>query len=507
VSVRRLTHPCTRSNQTTSTLLSIVQVVDSSNPIRSRLLRLSLFALTATTTVAWLVVSSDINPNGNAVAMAVNPRDQLPNLITPSPAIHVRLKGTLTGHAKRIIELAFSPDGENIATGSEDGIVRVWNARGGELQATLICVGKYHWAMNIVWSPDGQMIAIDGGYGGKGLEIWDVRTVKLKVVLATRKLTAVDWSPDSKTVLTTTIWDHVGKLWDVETGSQLATFDQDPACPSKGFWKDLYNNRADDPDCQKPLHLSARFGDGTVITASDVHPAKVWDPSTGKLKKIVALRGEGSGEKWYLNDIVLSPDRRLVAGYFDKEVALLDTATGEVKHSLGKIGVPMAFSPDSKMLLTTIREPTNRTMGDWDQFKLYDIATGQLRLTFERSDLTLYRRDLQWSADGRTIIVARGGAQLLDARTGRVKGSISYRACTPESFFGDDGCQPFILSADGRMAAKVTNPIRLWSDNGTLLTTLDNAHAPAEFNPTDPHCLITRSRDKKSALLWEVIVD
>jgi hypothetical protein len=146
-------------------------------------------------------------------------------------------------------------------------------------------------------------------------------------------------------------------------------------------------------------------------------------------------------------------------------------------------------------------------MGEWDQFKLYDIATGQLRLTFERSDLTLYRHNLQWSADGRTIMVARGSAQLLDARTGKVKGSISYGACTPESFFGDDGCQPFILSADGRMAAKVTNPIRLWSDNGTLVTTLDNAHAPAEFSPTDPHTLITRSRDKKTALLWEVIVD
>lgn len=255
--------------------------------------------------------------------------------------------------------------------------------------------------------------------------------------------------------------------------------------------------------------MSARFAaDGTVITASDVHPAKLWDARTGKLKTLMAIRGDENGERWYLNDVVLSPDRRLVARYLNKEVALLDASTGEVKYALGQIGLPMAFSPDSKMLLTTIRKPTYRTMGDWDEFKLYDIATGQLRVTFERSYVAFDRNELQWSADGHTIMIARGSAQVLDARTGKVKAHINYDACVSDRIFGDDHCQPFILSADGRIATKVTNPIRLWSgDNGALLTTLDEAHAPAQFSPTDPRMLVTRSKDTKTALLWEVTVN
>jgi hypothetical protein len=73
---------------------------------------------------------------------------------------------------------------------------------------------------------------------------------------------------------------------------------------------------------------------------------------------------------------------------------------------------------------------------------------------------------------------------------------------------GDDGCQPFILSADGRLTLKVTNPIRLWNtENGELLTTLENGHAPALFSPTNPKLLITKHVNRKTALLWELTLN
>lgn len=426
-----------------------------------------------------------------------------PQSAQQSTHAEVRLIATLGGHTKNIVDFAFSPDGETVATGSEEGTVRLWNTRTGELRATFNGGYKYRWMMRIVWSPNGRAIAIDGRDDDVRPQIWDAATGKLRAELTTRDTSSITWSPDARMLLTTGVNARLAKLWDAETGSQLATFQHDAPCTKQSFWKSFIREQP----CNLYSYVTADFGAGghTVITASDEEPAKLWDAATGKEKTIMPLRGDEIFEKTYQSDVVLSPDRRLVARYIHNEVALLDTSTGEVKRALGQIGLPMAFSPDSKMLLTTVRKPTPTTLGNWDEFKLYDAATGQLRVTFERVPLINIRRDLHWSLDGHTILVGSGGAKLLDARTGKVKGSLPFGACTPEIFFGDDGCQPFILSADGRIAVKVKNPLRLWdADNGTLLKTLDTARAPALFSPTNPRLLITRSKDKKTALLWEI---
>jgi serine/threonine protein kinase/WD40 repeat protein len=65
---------------------------------------------------------------------------------------------TLRGHRERILDLAFSPDGEWIASGSLDYTARVWETRTGQNVATLSCPCSP--AFRVKWSPTGDHLAV-----------------------------------------------------------------------------------------------------------------------------------------------------------------------------------------------------------------------------------------------------------------------------------------------------------------------------------------------------------
>ena len=69
-------------------------------------------------------------------------------------------------------DMSFSPDGTALASGSDDGTVKLWDVTTHENIATL--QGHTNWVYSVSFSPDGATLA-SGSWDGT-IKLWDVAT-------------------------------------------------------------------------------------------------------------------------------------------------------------------------------------------------------------------------------------------------------------------------------------------------------------------------------------------
>jgi len=126
--------------------------------------------------------------------------------------------------------VAFSPDGKTLAGINACGVAAIWNISTHTEMTELNGARNYGYA--VAYSPDGQLLATSGSDGsGDGiadLRIWNLSTSELlnKLEGHTASVTKVAFNPDGRILVSNSWLDGSVRLWDVATGDVLKVLEQ-----------------------------------------------------------------------------------------------------------------------------------------------------------------------------------------------------------------------------------------------------------------------------------------
>jgi WD40 repeat protein len=124
-------------------------------------------------------------------------------------------------HGKQVLHAAFSPDGKNVVTSSQDGTARVWEVfTGNPISPPLEHEGVNHGE----FSPDGRRV-VTAGLDGV-IRLWDAITGEqqcspIKVGLRSQH---ASFSPDGRQILVISSdrYAYTASLWDASTGTAVS---------------------------------------------------------------------------------------------------------------------------------------------------------------------------------------------------------------------------------------------------------------------------------------------
>jgi len=301
---------------------------------------------------------------GNVRTLAYSPDGQL--LATGSDDFTVclwsvrqgQLLHTLRGHTDTLSVLAFSPDGATLVSGSHSVnphsplAVAVWDVVSGRLRMMLPQPVARVWTA--VFHPDGVLVAL--GSTDQMIYLWDLQAGSLRQILRghTSAVRALAFHP-AGTLLASGSDDNTLRLWDVARGEVRQTLTGHSHTVSNVIFS------------QDGRWLVSASDDQTIQIWAWAAAADEWQPHATLPEKLFKF-----------NCVALSPDgTTLVSGSLDSNVRLWDLPSGQRRHTLhGHTNLVTAvdFSPDGQQVISSSSDGTVR---------LWSTATGAALVTLQ----------------------------------------------------------------------------------------------------------------------------
>jgi WD40 repeat protein len=321
--------------------------------------------------------------------------------------------------------IVFARRGELLVTASEeDGSVQLWDpSRLGGCGAIPSLPGKL---LYVALSPDGRVAS---AHLTGELCLLDVATNRIERTIAAAGPNCVAFSPDGRTVATTSGAKSVS-LWDVASARQVLVLDHGAPARAVAFSPTgeliatvgakirLWDLPSGTPHaiCASQAgqsHCAAFAADGRSLAVGSfdhVFAVDLWDPSTsrrqGRLTDSASAAARGRSTlaaqpnceaNLSVAAVAFSPDHAtLAAGCSDGVIRVWDIASGDLCQTFsGHVGVisRLAFTPDGRTLAS---------LGEDNILNLWHMVTGQRLFALDSHAQELH--GLAFSRDGQLLV-------------------------------------------------------------------------------------------------------